>query len=119
MLRGGLPARTFLNLNVPPGQPKGLRVTVQAKRNHVTVVNPRAGSAGPRLLLDRGRGERVGAARPLGLPGGARTGYVSVTPLQLGPDRARDASALVETLLGQQLSERAEQLLLDPRVEVE
>ena len=37
-LRGGLPARTFLNLNVPPGQPKGLRVTFQAKRNHVTVV---------------------------------------------------------------------------------
>ena len=43
---------------------------------------------------------------------------MSVTPLQ--PDlTAHSAIGLVETLLGQQLSERGEQLLLDPRVEVE
>ena len=35
----GLAPRTFLNINVPPGKPKGIRVTVQAKRNHVTVVD--------------------------------------------------------------------------------
>ncbi len=70
VLRSGITPRTFLNLNVPPGQPKGLRVTFQAKRNHVTVVNPRQDPRGRRVLLDRGRGERVGAARPLGLPGG-------------------------------------------------
>src|SRR5204863_1116137 len=34
VLRSPLPARTFLNVNVPHGEPKGLRVTVQAKRNH-------------------------------------------------------------------------------------
>ena len=38
---GRLPPRTFLNVNVPKGQPKGFRVTVQAKRNHVTSVAER------------------------------------------------------------------------------
>src|SRR6202795_1565230 len=41
ILRRPLPARTFLNINVPKGQPKGYRVTVQAKRNHVTSVSER------------------------------------------------------------------------------
>src|SRR6202049_4468928 len=36
ILRHPLPARTFLNINLPSGRPKGYRVTVQAKRNHVT-----------------------------------------------------------------------------------
>src|SRR5512140_3709247 len=38
LLRNPLPARTFLNINVPHGAPKGYRATVQAKRNHVTSV---------------------------------------------------------------------------------
>src|SRR5919202_6056061 len=41
MLRRPLPARTFLNVNLPKGEPKGVRVTVQAKRNHVTSVAER------------------------------------------------------------------------------
>src|SRR5437588_439663 len=41
VLRSPLPARTFLNVNVPHGEPKGLRVTVQAKRNHITSVGER------------------------------------------------------------------------------
>src|SRR6186713_2540587 len=36
MAKRPLPVRTFLNINVPKGVPKGYRVTVQAKRNHVT-----------------------------------------------------------------------------------
>src|SRR2546430_2963810 len=36
VLRSPLPPRTFLNVNVPHGEPKGLRVTVQARRNHIT-----------------------------------------------------------------------------------
>ena len=55
------------------GEPnKGFRVTVQAKRNHVTVVDERIDPRRPAVLLDRRRAERVGAARSLGLPGGAR-----------------------------------------------
>ena len=67
VLERGLPARTFININVPAGTPRGMRVTVQAKRNHVTVVAERLGSARPSVLLDRGRAERLGAARPLRL----------------------------------------------------
>src|SRR6476469_2706089 len=36
ILRQPLPGRTFLNINVPKGEPKGYRVTIQAKRNHIT-----------------------------------------------------------------------------------
>ncbi len=41
VLPHGLSARRFLNINVPSGQPKGVRITFQAKRNHVTVVSER------------------------------------------------------------------------------
>lgn len=36
-----LPVRTFLSVNVPHGTPKGIRVTVQAKRNHITKIDRR------------------------------------------------------------------------------
>ncbi len=49
MLARPLPGRTFLNINVPKGQPKGFRVTVQAKRNHVTQVAERRDPKGRRL----------------------------------------------------------------------
>ena len=42
MLARPLPPRTFLNINVPKGQPKGFRVTVQAKRNRITSVAERS-----------------------------------------------------------------------------
>src|SRR3954447_4392074 len=38
MFRKPLPPWTFLNVNVPKGQPRGFRTTVQAKRNHITEV---------------------------------------------------------------------------------
>lgn len=38
VLRHGLPPRTFLNVNVPRGRPKGVRVTVQGRRQHATSV---------------------------------------------------------------------------------
>ena len=41
LLERPLPYRTFLNINVPQGRPSGVRVTVQAKRNHVTKVDQR------------------------------------------------------------------------------
>ena len=72
VLERGLPKFTLLNINVPRGQHKGFKATVQAKRNHITVVSERMDPRHKAVLLDRGRGERVGAARPLGLPGRAR-----------------------------------------------
>src|SRR4051812_17834455 len=41
LFRRPLPSRTFLNVNAPKGRPKGYRVTVQAKRNHLTSVAER------------------------------------------------------------------------------
>ena len=117
VLRGGLSPRTFLNLNVPPGQPKGLRVTFQAKRNHVTVVNPRQDPRGGAYYWIE-EGENEWEPHDRSDYQAVKDGYVSVTPLQL--DLTAHASiGLVETLLGTQLTERAEQLLIDPRVEVE
>src|SRR6476619_7935062 len=41
VLLRGMPRFTFLNVNVPLGPSKGFKATVQAKRNHVTVVSER------------------------------------------------------------------------------
>jgi 5'-nucleotidase len=41
LLERPLPSRTFLNINCPRGAIKGVRVTVQAKRNHITKVDQR------------------------------------------------------------------------------
>src|SRR5262245_16457084 len=41
LLERPLPYRTFLNMDVPQGRPVGFRVTVQAKRNHITKVDQR------------------------------------------------------------------------------
>src|SRR5262245_4566916 len=41
LLERPLPNRTFLNVNVPLGVPKGIRATVQARRNHITKVDMR------------------------------------------------------------------------------
>jgi 5'/3'-nucleotidase len=41
VLEQPLPFRTFLNINVPKATIRGVRVTVQAKRNHITKVDQR------------------------------------------------------------------------------
>ena len=96
MLRRPLPARTFLNINVPKGEPKGYRVTVQAKRNHVTSVAERHDPKGrPYYWIEEGQNEWEPHDRSDYQA--VRDGYVSVTPLQ--PDlTAHDALSHVEDL---------------------
>ncbi len=96
MLRQPLPSRTFLNINVPKGEPGGYRVTVQAKRNHVTSVAERHDPKGrPYYWIEEGQNEWEPHDRSDYQA--VRDGYVSITPLQ--PDlTARDALALVEEL---------------------
>jgi 5'-nucleotidase len=90
VLREGLPLRTFLNINVPPGQPKGFRVTVQAKRNHITTVDERCDPRGkPYYWIEEGQNDWEPHDRSDYQA--VRDGYVSVTPLQ--PDLT-DYSAL-------------------------
>ena len=96
LLERPLTARTFLNINVPLGRPKGFRVTVQAKRNHVTSVAERHDPRGrPYYWID----ESQDAWEPHDRSDyqAVRDGYVSVTPLQ--PDlTAHDALAAVGEL---------------------
>ena len=100
MLRRPLPARTFLNINVPKGQPNGYRVTVQAKRNHVTSVAERHDPKGrPYYWLEEGQHEWQ--PHPRSDYQAVRDGYISVTPMQ--PDwTAHDALASVEALAAEQ-----------------
>jgi len=92
VLRRPLPLRTFLNINVP----KGHRVTVQAKRNHVTSIAERHDPKGrPYYWIEEG--ENAWHADERSDYHVVRDGYVSVTPLH--PDlTAYDALQAVEDL---------------------
>jgi 5'-nucleotidase len=96
LCRRPLPSRTFLNVNVPKGQPKGWRVTVQAVRNHVTSVGERHDPQGrPYYWLEEGQTEWQPHDRSDYQT--VRDGYVSITPLQ--PDlTAHDVLSAVEEL---------------------
>ena len=94
LLQRPLPSRTFLNINVPHGRPKGYRVTVQAKRNHVTSVAERHDPKGrPYFWIEEGQDQWEPHDRSDYQA--VRDGYVSVTPLH--PDlTAHHALAAVE-----------------------
>lgn len=95
----GLSARRFLNINVPSGQPKGMRVTFQAKRNHVTVVSERLDPRNkPYYWIEEG--EDAWEPHDQSDYQAVKDGYVSVTPLQ--PDLTDyDSMAQIAALLGQ------------------
>jgi 5'-nucleotidase len=80
-LRHRLPPRTFLNINVPSGRPKGSRWTVQAKRNHVTIVDERCDPRGKNYYwIEEGQNDWEPHDRSDYQA--VRDGFVSVTPLQ-------------------------------------
>lgn len=91
-----LPSRTFLNVNVPSGDIRGLRVTVQAKRNHITKVDGRKDPRGrPYFWIEEA--EDDWEADPRSDHQAIRDQCVSVTPLH--PDLTNHhALALVATL---------------------
>ena len=96
MLDAPLPARTFLNVNVPRGEPKGYRTTVQAKRNHVTSVAERRDPKGRAYYwIEEGHDEWLPHDRSDYQA--VRDGFISITPLH--PDlTAHQALAAVERL---------------------
>ncbi|MNC87559.1 5'-nucleotidase SurE [compost metagenome] len=96
VLERGMPRFTLLNINVPSGANKGFRVTVQAKRNHVTVVSERMD---PRHRAYYWIEEGLNEWEPHDRSDyqAVRDGYISITPLQ--PDlTAHDALQYVEAL---------------------
>jgi 5'-nucleotidase len=96
VLERGMPKFTLLNINTPFGPNKGFRVTVQAKRNHVTVVSERIDPRNrPYYWIEEGENEWEPHDRSDYQA--VRDGYISITPLQ--PDlTAHDALTYVETL---------------------
>jgi len=99
VLKTGLPPRTFLNINLPEGRPKGFRLTTQARRNHVTSVAEKEDPRGqPYFWIEEGQNhwepdERSDYQAVM-------DGFVSVTPLH--PDLtnygALEALGAVEAL---------------------
>ena len=94
-------ASTFLNINVPSGEPAGVRVTVQGKRNHITVVDERIDPRG-RAYYWIEEGENHWEPHDRSDFQAVRDGYVSVTPLQ--PDMTdHQAIAKVESLMAEKI----------------
>jgi len=98
VLSQGIPPRTFLNINVPTGTPKGLRVTTQAKRNHITQIDSRTDPRGNAYYW-------IEEALDEYHPDGGRSdyeavmaGYASVTPLQPDMTAYDMLEMLVESL---------------------
>jgi 5'-nucleotidase len=104
VLERGLPKFTLLNINVPRGANKGFRATVQAKRNHVTVVSERVDPRHkPYYWIEEGENEWEPHDRSDYQA--VRDGYISITPLQ--PDMtAHDALEYVEELTRRPLEAR-------------
>jgi len=98
VLRERIAPQTFLSLNVPTGEPKGFKLTVQAKRNHVTIVDERIDPRG-RAYYWIEEGENDWEPHDRSDFQAVRDGYISVTPLQ--PDLT-DYNAL--TRLGPSLA---------------
>ena len=96
VLERGMPKFTLLNINMPAGPNKGFRVTVQAKRNHVTVVSERVDPR-HRAYYWIEEGENEWEPHDRSDYQAVRDGYISITPLQ--PDMtAYDALKYVEAL---------------------
>ncbi len=96
VLQHGLPSRTFLNVNVPRKTAKGLKVTVQGRRNHSTSVSealdPRRQ---PYFWIEQGqtRWEEIDRSDFHAVA----DGWISVTPLH--PDLTNHAALeIVEQL---------------------
>jgi 5'-nucleotidase len=92
-----LPFRTFLNVNVPQAAIKGIRATVQARRNHITKVDQRIDPRQrPYFWIEEAQDDWEPHDRSDRQA--ILDGYVSVTPLQ--PDLTDHAAlAQVEALM--------------------
>jgi 5'/3'-nucleotidase len=106
MLQRPLPPRTFLNVNVPSGRPKGFRVTVQAARNHITSVGERLDPKGKAYYwIEEGQDEWQPHDRSDYQA--VRDGYVSVTPLH------PDLTAHLTLTAVEELIVRSENLVIE------
>ncbi len=80
VLRRGLPAGVLLNVNVPLGQPRGLRITRQGSRAYRAAVVERLDPAG-RPYYWIAEAEAVPRGEPDGDHAAIEAGLISVSPL--------------------------------------
>jgi 5'-nucleotidase len=81
LLADPLPYRTFLNVNVPATEALGIRVTVQAKRNHITNVDRRLDPRSRAYFwIEEAQDDWEPDARSDHQA--IKDGFISVTPLQ-------------------------------------
>jgi 5'-nucleotidase len=100
LLEQPLPYRTFLNVNVPHGRPAGVRVTVQAKRNHITKVDQRLDPRQrPYFWIEEAQDDWE--PDPRSDHQAIRDRYISVTPLH--PDLTDHGSVILVEKLAQHL----------------
>lgn len=97
-LSGKLPVRTLLNVNIPRTTPRGIRITVQARRRRLPEANDCGETGSPHRGTTRnpagsvaGRAEPPGDSRPAG-----RTRTVRIGPAQLEwePDERSDHESI-------------------------
>jgi 5'-nucleotidase len=101
VLQNGLPYRTFLNVNVPKGEIRGLRTTVQAKRNHITKVAERVDPRQrPYFWIEEAQDDW--APHDRSDRQAVRDGFISITPLQ--PDLTDHGSLAIVDRLTQGLA---------------
>jgi 5'-nucleotidase len=95
VLERGLPERTLLNVNVPPGRPTGVAITVQGRRSHEGTIleglDPRHRTY---YWIEEGRDNWV--SDEMSDIFAVRAGLISVSPLQTDTSNHRAVSPLRE-----------------------
>jgi 5'-nucleotidase len=92
VLRGGLPEGVFLNVNVPSGEPQGVRVTRQGTRTYRSAVVERLDPSGRPYYWIAGA-DTVPSGEPDGDHAAIEAQMISVSPLH--PNLTHDASLAV------------------------
>ena len=90
VLEHGLPERTLLNVNVPPGRPTGVAITVQGRRAHEGTIleglDPRRRTY---YWIEEGRddwvSDEMSATSTPCAPGSSRSRRCRPTPRTTGP----------------------------------
>ena len=93
VLEKGLPERTLLNVNVPPGQPRGAAITIQGRREHegtiLEALDPRRRTY---YWIEEGRDRWL--ADEMSDIHAVRQGLISVSPLQIDTTHHAAVAAL-------------------------
>lgn len=93
VLDDGLPSGIFLNVNVPMGTPKGIRITRQGSRSYRAAVVERVDPAGRPYFWIAGA-DTTPTGEPEGDHAAIADGYVSVTPLHANMTHEPSLAAL-------------------------